>query len=126
MGSALRDGLVAVAALVVLVATALVTTGTAVFVRPAAVAVGVTGAVAIEAVFLRYPDRLLPVWERPLPFLAGVAALGCLAVVAVRAVPWVLGAVSWGLVTYLALLGCVLTGIGNPVAVLVSSAPDRD
>lgn len=113
-----RDGALAVAGLGALVTVAVTTDGSAVLLDLRAVAAGVTGAVALELLFLRYPSVLLEFWERPaVPVLALGAALG-VGLVAVTTVPWLVGAGVWGLVVYLVLLGCVLAGVGNPVAVL--------
>lgn len=121
-----RDGLVAACLLIGLLVAGRLTTGVGVFVRPAAVVVGIPGAVALEALFLRYPARLLGVWERPLAVIAGVASLACLAAIAGWYAPWVLGAIVWGLVTNLVLLGCVLAGIGNPVSWLLAADSKRE
>lgn len=120
-----RDGLSAVVALAALLAVGVTVAGWRVFVDPLALGVGFVGTLLLEAAFLRYPDRLLAVWERP-----GVAPGAAVAVLvagagAVWAAPWLLGALAWGLVGYLALLACVLAGVGNPVAVLVPSLTDR-
>lgn len=85
---------------------------------PAAL-LGVVGAVAIEAVMLRYPETTRTVWEHPsvqagslLGLLAGGRAL------ARRYGPWTVAACWWGLVAYLGMLACVLAGRENPVAPL--------
>jgi len=114
-----RDGLLAVAALAALLAGLSWTGRAAALSRPAAVAVGVVGSVALEVVFLRAP-RVAAAWERP-----AVWAGGTLATLLVGAgLLWLGGnvavaAVCWGLATYLALLGAVVAGWGNPVAALV-------
>jgi hypothetical protein len=51
----------------------------------------------------------------PAVALAGLLAGAALAV---RAAPWLAGAAVWGLLTYLALLLCVLAGLGNPLSAL--------
>lgn len=118
MNSQARDGVFALVGLVALVALAVVTAGRAVLLNPRAIAVGVVGAVVVEVLFLRYPSMLLERWERRgVPALALVVVLGCGALAATVA-PWLVGAGVWGLVVYLTLLGCVLAGVGNPVAVL--------
>ncbi|WP_246986335.1 hypothetical protein [Halorientalis marina] len=113
-----RDGLLAVLGLVVLAALTLATAGPAALLAPVAVLAGAAGALALELVFLRYPDRALGLWERR--GVPGVALVGLLAgaVLAVRAAPWLAGAAVWGLLTYLGLLACVLAGVGNPLAAL--------
>ena len=121
-----RDGLLAVGSLAAVVAVGVLTSGAGAFGRPLAVGSGIAGAVALEAVFLRYSSVLLTVWERPGVALAGVVALGWVALWAVWSAPWALGAIAWGLVTYLVLLGCVLAGLGNPVAALVSTGRERE
>jgi hypothetical protein len=113
-----RDGLLAVLGLSALAGVTLATAGPTALLAPGAVLAGVAGAVALELVFLRYPDRALGVWERrgvPAVALAGLLAGAALAV---RAVPWLAGAAVWGLLTYLALLLCVLAGLGNPLSAL--------
>jgi hypothetical protein len=115
MGLYRRDGILAVATLAAVLAAGLWTVGPGVFARPVAVGVGVGGAVVVEWLFLSYPDRLLALWERPVVAVASVAVLGGLLVVSWQVSPWLLGAVGWGLVTYLCLLGCLLVGLGNPV-----------
>lgn len=121
-----RDGLLAVGSLVGLVAVGLLTTSASVFVHPVAIVTGVASATALEALFLRYSAWLLTVWERPGIALASVVALAWVALWAIWSVQWVLGAIAWGLVTYLVFLGCVLAGLGNPVAVLVTDEWERD
>jgi hypothetical protein len=113
-----RDGLLAVAALAALLAGLTWRERAAALSHPAAVAVGVAGAVALEVVFLRAP-RVAAVWERPAVWLGGTLAT----LLVGGGLLWVGGgvavaAVCWGLVTYLALLGAVVAGWGNPVAAL--------
>ena len=111
-----RDGLLAVVGLAALAAGAVRTVGAGPLLDPAAVAGGVAGALLLEAAFLRYPGVLLAVWERrgvPAAALLAVVAVG---VAALRYAPVVVGGLLWGLATYLALLGCVLAGVGNPLS----------
>lgn len=112
-----RDGVLAGGALVALLAVGTLVAG-APFLDPRAVVLGVGGALAIEVAFLRYPERLLAVWARPVVALAGVGAVAGLGLVALWRAPWVLGALTWGLGTYAALLACVVIGVGNPLAAL--------
>jgi len=121
-----RDGLLAAGSLAAVLAAGLLTSGVGVFVRPLAIVAGVAGALALEALFLRYSAWLLTAWKRPGIALAGVVTLGWVALWASQAAPWALGAIAWGLATYLALLGCVLAGLGNPVAALVSTGRERE
>lgn len=113
-----RDALLAAGALAAVLTAGLWTTGPRVFGSPVAVVVGVGGALAIEWLFLSYPDALLRQWRRP--WVAAVSALCTVgvAVLALSVLPWLLGAVGWGLVTYLCLLACVWLGFGNPAVVL--------
>ena len=113
-----RDGLLAASALVTLIAAGTLIGGVAPFLDPRAIVVGVGGALAIETAFLRYPERLLGLWARPTVALAGVGAVAGLGLLALWAAPWLLGALTWGLVTYVGLLACVLLGVGNPLAAL--------
>lgn len=117
-----RDGLLAVVGLAGLSAGAVRTVGPGPLLDPLAVVVGVAAALLVEAAFLRYPERLLARWER-----RGVPAASLLAVLAVgvaglRYAPAVVGGLLWGLATYLALLGCVLAGFGNPLSRVVRPA----
>lgn len=116
-----RDGLLAVAALAALLAGLTWTGRAAALSHPVAVAVGVAGAVALEAVFLRAP-RMAAAWERPAVWVGGTLAT----LLVGAGLLWVGGsvavaAVCWGLVTYLALLGAVVAGWGNPVGALSGS-----
>lgn len=119
MPSHRRDAALAGGLLAVLLAAVLGTVGAGPLVHPLAVGGGVGAALAAEAAFLRYPATLLAAWERRGVAAASAVALGALAAGAVAVAPWLVGAAVWGLVTYLALLGCVLVGVGNPVAVVV-------
>ena len=81
---------------------------------PAAIAVGVGGALLLEAVFVRYADRLLPLWNRrgvPTASLVSVVAIGILGI---RRAPRVVTALVWGLLTYFGLLAVVLAGLWCP------------
>ncbi|WP_227738904.1 hypothetical protein [Halorientalis pallida] len=113
----MRDGLLASGVLAALLVAGTLTGGDP-FLDPRAPVVGVGGALAVEAAFLRYPERLLALWARPAVALAGVGAVAGLGVVALWAAPWLLGALTWGLVTYVGLLTCLLLGVGNPLAAL--------
>jgi uncharacterized membrane protein YoaK (UPF0700 family) len=114
-----RDGLLAVAGLCVLVAIASETGSASRLLDPRVAVVGVAGGLLVEVVFLRYPERALALWDRRgVPVLA-LAALLAVAVVAVRLAGWLVPVLVWGLLCYLALLACVLAGLGNPVATLV-------
>lgn len=122
-----RDGLLAVVGLAGISAGAVRTVGPGPLLDPLAVAGGVAAALLVEAAFLRYPERLLARWER-----RGVPAASLLAILAVgvaglRYAPAVVGGLLWGLATYLALLGCVLAGFGNPLSRVVrpADAPDE-
>lgn len=119
MPSLRRDTLLAGGLLAVLVAACLWAVGPDPLVTPSAAALGVGGAVAVEAAFLQFPGTLLAVWECPGVAVAGTAAVGLLAAGSLLVAPWLLGAAAWGLVTYLLLAGCVLVGVGNPLAALV-------
>ena len=113
-----RDGLLATAGLLGLVAVAVRTAGVDILLAPQAIGSGVVGAVAVEAAFLRYPEILLARWEqRGVPLLALVAVFAG-GLLAATVTPWLLAVPVWGLVVYLLLVGCVLVGVGNPVAVL--------
>ena len=118
-----RDGLLAAVGLLVLLSGTVGAVGVGPVLDPTAVVGGVLVACLVEAAFLRSPEILLSLWERrgvPTASLLAVVALGA---VAVRYAPAAVGALVWGLATYLALLGCVLAGFGNPLRVL---APDSE
>jgi len=116
-----RDGLLAVAGLCVLVALAVRTGVTGRLLDPRVAVAGVAGAVLVEAVFLRYPDRALALWDRRGVPVVALLVLLAGAVLAVRIAGWLVPALVWGLLCYLALLACVLAGLGNPVATLVGT-----
>ena len=113
-----RDGLLAVCGLAGLVGIAAATVGVGRLLDPGTAAVGVVVAVAVEVVFLRVPSRALGLWERRGVPVAGAGVVLAAGLVVVRTAPRLLGVPVWGLITYLALLGCVLSGAGNPVAAL--------
>lgn len=115
MADTRRDGSLALVTLAVLVAVGTRVVGVAPFVRPLAVVTGVAGALVIEWCFLVSP-ALATGWERRGVPVAGALSVLVVAVVLVPRTPWLLGAAAWGLVAYLCLLGCVLVGVGNPVA----------
>ena len=111
-----RDGLLAAVGLVVLLVASRVTGDRRSHRDPAAIAVGVGGALLLEATFVRYAARLLPLWNR-----RGVPTASLLAVLSVgilggRRAPRVAMALVWGLLTYLALLAVVLAGLWRPPA----------
>lgn len=120
-----RDGLLAAAGLVALLAGAVAAEALGAVVDPLAAATGVAGAVLLEVAFLRYPDRLLAVWERRGVPLVGLLVVTAVGAVATLAVPAVLGVLVWGLATYLVLLAVVLAGLGNPLAP-VARVGDRE
>lgn len=120
-----RDGLLAVVGLLVLLSGTIGTVGIGPVVDPPAVVGGVLVALLVEAAFLRYPVILHSLWERrgvPTASLIVVVALGA---AAVRYAPLAVGALVWGLATYLALLGCVLAGLGNPLRAVVPPSEEE-
>lgn len=120
-----RDGLLAAGGLVALLAAATAADALGAVADPLAAVAGVAGAVLLEVAFLRYPDRLLAVWERRgVPAAALLAAL-VVGTVAVLTVPPGLGVLVWGLATYLVLLALVLAGFANPL-VPVATLGDRE
>ncbi len=112
-----RDGLLAAGTLAVCLAVGTLTDSDP-FLDWRAALLGVGGALAVEAVFLRYPERLLALWARPAVALAGAGAVAGLGLIALSVTPWVLGALTWGLGTYAILLVCVVLGAGNPLTAL--------
>ena len=115
-----RDGLLAAGGLVVLLAGAAAVDALGTVLDPLAAVAGVAGAVLLEVAFLRYPERLLGLWGRRGVPTAGLLTVLAVGAVAVQVAPGVLGALVWGLAAYLALLGCVLAGFGNPLAPLAA------
>ncbi|MFC6941997.1 hypothetical protein ACFQE8_18795 [Salinirubellus sp. GCM10025818] len=84
---------------------------------PAALLPGVVGAIVVEALMLRDPERTRDLWERPLvrvASLGGTVAVG--RTLARQREERAVAAVCWGLLTYLLLLGVVLSGRENPVS----------
>jgi amino acid permease len=108
-----RDGLLAALALAATLAL-LIRTGASLL-APLPAVVGVLGSLALEAVFLRYPDRTRALWERSVVQVASLLFVVGVSVLASTSAVWLLGALVWGLVAYLVLLGFVLAGAGNPV-----------
>jgi hypothetical protein len=67
--------------------------------RPSAASIGVGAAALVEWPFLRYPDRLLALWDRP--GVASAAGLGLVgAALVARRHARLVAAGVWGLVTY--------------------------
>lgn len=114
-----RDGLLALVGLLALAGLTAVTGGIDTLLDPVGIVAGVVVALAIEAVFLQYPSKALDLWERRGVPVVSLCALVVAGALAVRVAPWLLSVPVWGLVTYLCLLGCVLLGMGNPLAVLL-------
>lgn len=79
-----RDGLLAVLGVAGLATVVVVTTSPASVFDPRAVATGTLGALVVEIAFLRYPDRLLGLWERRGVPLAAFVGLFAIATVALR------------------------------------------
>jgi hypothetical protein len=112
-----RDGLLA--ALVLAATLALSIRTGASLLAPLPAVAGVLGSLALEAVFLRYPDRTRALWERSVVQVASLLFVVGVSVLASTSAVWLLGALVWGLVAYLVLLGFVLAGAGNPVGRLL-------
>ena len=86
---------------------------------PAAAVAGVLGAVSVEAVMLRHPERTRALWERPSVQVAsfiGTVLPGRW--LARRSGARVAAALCWALLAYLALLAFVLSGRSNSVSAL--------
>ena len=113
-----RDGLFALVGLAVLLWIGLATSGAAAFLDPATALAGVLVAALVEAWFLRSPERALALWDRRGVPAVALCVLLAGAVLAVRSATWVIPVLAWGLVGYLALLACLLAGLGNPLAPL--------
>lgn len=115
-----RDGLLALATLAALVSVAGWVGLAVVLLDPAPAVVGTIGALALEAAFLRYPDRTRALWGRPpVRALAVLLVVGGALLAARTGAGFVVAALAWGLVAYLALLAVVLAGFRNPVSLLV-------
>ncbi|WP_276261446.1 hypothetical protein [Haloglomus litoreum] len=91
---------------------------------PVAALGGVGTALAVEWAFLRYPDRLLSLWERPLVNRGSAVALVAGAF-AVRRYPRMLAAGIWGLATYLVLLARVVLRDGGDQSLPEGRDADR-
>jgi hypothetical protein len=93
---------------------------------PSTALVGTAGAVGIEALMLRYPERTRTLWERPVVRVVSLllTVLGGRALTRRRG-SRAAAALCWGLLAYLVLLGAVLAGRRNPVARLVGPAACR-
>jgi hypothetical protein len=116
-----RDGALALVTLTLLTAISIRADATGRLFDPVVAVAGCLGMSALEAVFLRYPDRTRAVWNRrPVQGVAvvGVVAIG-LAAVRTSGGALALGLLVWGLVGYLVLLG-VTVRHGNPIARLAS------
>lgn len=117
MDERLRDGLLALAALVTLVAVAVVGDASSSLLDPVPAATGVAGALALEWLLLRYPERTRSAWERPAVQAIAFALVAAVGISAIRSgLGWVLAALAWGLGAYLALLTVVVAGYRNPLA----------
>jgi hypothetical protein len=118
-----RDGLLA--ALVLAATLALSIRTGASLLAPLPAVAGVLGSLALEAVFLRYPDRTRALWERSVVQVASLLFVVGVSVLASTSAVWLLGALVWGLVAYLVLLGFVLAGAENPVGRLLGADDGR-
>jgi hypothetical protein len=86
---------------------------------PAAAVAGVLGAVSVEAVMVRHPERTRELWERPsvqATSLVGTVVAG--RSLARRSGARIAAALCWGLLVYLVLLAFVLSGRPNPLSAL--------
>jgi hypothetical protein len=113
----LRDGLLAVVALGALLDGLRRRDRLDALGSPAAAAAGVIGAVSVEAVLLRHPERTEALWERPsvrVASLLGTVVAG--RSIARRAGARIAAALCWGLLAYLVLLAFVLRGRPNPLS----------
>lgn len=115
-----RDGVLAAGALGTLVGLAVITVGFEVFLRPFPVLIGFVGALLLEALFLRYPERTRALWERPSIQASGVMLVITVGFVTIwSGLDWVVAVLAWGLVAYLGLLSVIAVGYENPVMLLV-------
>jgi amino acid permease len=118
-----RDGLLAALVLAATLALSIRTGASLLALLPAVA--GVLGSLALEAVFLRYPDRTRALWERSVVQVASLLFVVGVSVLASTSAVWLLGALVWGLVAYLVLLGFVLAGAENPVGRLLGADDGR-
>jgi len=111
-----RDASLAVVALVTLLALLAAESALNALWRPVPAAAGVVGALLLELWFLR-SGTLARRWERPSVHLGSLVAVVASGIWAyVTAGPPVVATLCWGLLTYFALLGTVVTLGHNPIA----------
>lgn len=91
---------------------------------PVAATAGVVAALLVEWAFLRYPERLLSWWERPVVHRTSSLGVCCGAALARRR-SRLLAAGAWGLGTYLALLGRLLLRQHRDGPAAARRQPDR-
>lgn len=107
-----HDAVLAVVALAGVLSVAAALDATRALSRPVPAVVGVAGALAIELAMAAYPDVSRRLWRRRdvrAGSVVGVVVAGLAG--ASGASDWVLGALAWGLLTYFALLGLVVSGL---------------
>jgi len=115
-----RDGLLAMVAIVALLDTLRRRGSLSALRSPGTALAGTAGALGAEALVLRHPERTRTLWERPVVrvlALSGTVLGG--RTLARRRGTRATAALCWGLLAYLVLLGAVLAGRRNPVARLV-------
>jgi hypothetical protein len=89
---------------------------------PWTVFTGAIGAIILESVLLRYPEITRTVWERPSTQLGGLTTVLVTGYTLTRHNRlWGVGVCWWGLITYLGMVLCVLSGHGNPVSQLIGN-----
>ena len=80
--------------------------------QPTALALGGAGALGLELLMARFPERSVALWERRSVRVGGsVLVVGGGALLAATAGTWVLAALCGGLATYFVLLALVLSGV---------------
>ena len=114
MDSTARDATLAAASAVSLVAALAVTDSVSLLLRPLSVGVGVTAALAVEALFVA-DTPAGDLWGRPTVQVGSAVALVAAGALAVAAgAVWLVAAACWGLATYFFLLALLLTGVWAP------------
>jgi len=115
-----RDGLLALVALGALLDALRRRDSLRALRSPGGALAGTAGALGIEALMLRYPERTRTLWGRPVVRALALSGtvLGGRRLARCRGVRGAT-ALCWGLLAYLVLLGTVLTRRQNPVARLV-------
>jgi hypothetical protein len=110
-----RDGLLALATCTLLVAISIQARQVDALFGSRAAVTGVVGALMLELLLLRYPERTRGLWERSVVRAAAVLVTVATGLFAWWSAPWLLAVLVWGLLAYLVLLGVVIIWGKNPL-----------